>query len=159
MLDLSKEMVVSHPILTDEELNQLRPTLAPGYYKALVTNAEGKTSKATSSPMLVLTLQIWDRGGKSFEVKHFILLTEAWSHVIKRFWESAAQPENYQKKDLKFKDYMQKEVWVKTKLQDNMDGSSKVAAIVSYVREDKVPQEFKAGMIESSPELNDDVPF
>lgn len=125
---------IAYEVLTEEEMNQERGILRPGFYPAEIVSAEPKTSKTSGNPMVELKVKVWDDAGRVTTLFDYIVFTRKMAWKIKHFWESAGKPEKY---DGAFRcdDAMGLSCFLETALEEGDKGQR--AKIKDYITEEE----------------------
>ena len=148
--------------LSEKDLAELRPSLAPGIYSFQVMHAKETKSEA-GNPMIILTLKIWDKNGREFRALDYLVSHPSMVFKIKHFWEAVGEPQSYNGENEDYH-FISKCGNVKTK-NERYKEMDKIK-VVDYVSETAKEQEpardpLLPGEAANNDHLkiNDDIPF
>lgn len=79
--------------LSEEDLQKQRGVLTPGLADFEVIESVDTLSKEKKTPMIKLTLKVWDCNGTEGFIFDYLVSTVQWK--IKRFFDSIGNPDSY----------------------------------------------------------------
>jgi hypothetical protein len=151
---------VTFPVLSDEQIEALRPHLTEGIY-----DFECIASELTQSPyggmQFALQLKVWDSSGTEYLVRDWIGIDEKSAWKLKAYFNSVGHPEIYKKGAARAVDLSGKsgkvEIYIQKKDERNYPKVKNYILGEANVKKSVFEKMPKVSGID--PDLNDDVPF
>lgn len=158
-----------YQVLSEQEAMAERfQLLKEGVYEAVITASSDKTSANSGNPMMDMTVTVYDREGRSHDVRDFLVFTKPMMWKIVHFADSAGLTKDYEDGKLCSEKAINKSVMVNVTVEqgseiahDKLNGKPAGSKypdknkIADYIKRDLQADAIK----KFQDDLNDDVPF
>ena len=157
-------MSFEYEVMTEQEaMSERFQLLKEGVYEGVITSSEDKNS-SKGNPMMDMTVTVFDKNGKSFEIRDFLVFSKVCMWKVVHFVESADCAKEYQDGKFCSEIAINKRVLVKVGVEpgalipeDKLNGKPLGS---KYFDKNKIEDYLKKDQLNSvDNELNDDVPF
>jgi hypothetical protein len=157
--------MLAYQVYTEQEANEERyQLLKEGEYDAVISASQDKTSANKGNPMMDMILCVFDKDGKSKQVRDFIVFTKTMMWRVIHFAESAGLMKEYEEGKLRSDVAIDCRVRVKIAVekggeipQDKLKGKPMGS---KYPDKNTVEDYLKKDLsLEDENPLDDDVPF